>query len=471
MTNDTGPLYEINFVVAGAVPPDFESWLGELSRSALHQAGIENVRLFEHGIDGDGHPIRTCQFLARDDNALDKLLDGYFADIDAEAAERFGEQVNVESRTLRADHVHDLPPNESPVCLNCGTRLRGQYCGICGQRSRSRLISIWQLLREAFGDLFELDSRLWRTVVPLLIRPGKLTRDYLEGRRARYMPPFRTYLVLSVIFFLVAFFDSQDLRQIIAPEAEPTAEEIAQKKEAAKVEAEEKKEIFAAVDEKLAALDAEGKLPDGVAKELSDTDSGFAIEFGSDDDEASDDENNFFGNCDEASLTGADVPAWLRERFTDERIRQICERNNARGSENFVDAIADNIPVALIVLLPLMAMVLKLLYPLSRRYFVEHLLFFVHFHAFFFLMLVLELLFASAAGLLGAEDGAIDSISTLIIVVASLYIPVYLYKAMRHVYGQGHVITIFKYVILLFAYLTGATLTMFGAALVAVLSA
>ncbi len=229
MTNYAGPLYEINFVIAGTMPPDFESWLEELGRTALLQAGIENVRLFEHGIDGDGHTIRTCQFLARDDNALDELLDGYFADIDAEAAEQFGDQIIVESRTLRTDHVLDLPPNESPVCLNCGTRLRGQYCGICGQRSRSRLISIWQLLREAFGDLFELDSRLWRTVVPLLIRPGKLTRDYLEGRRARYMPPFRSYLVLSVIFFLVAFFDLQSIRQIIDPVPIPTAEETAQK--------------------------------------------------------------------------------------------------------------------------------------------------------------------------------------------------------------------------------------------------
>ncbi len=152
-------------------------------------------------------------------------------------------------------------------------------------------------------------------------------------------------------------------------------------------------------------------------------------------------------------------------------MQQICKHNKARGSKNFIAAIADNIPVALIVLLPIMAMVLKLLYPLSRRYFVEHLLFFVHFHAFFFLMLALQILFARITGLLAAEDGAIDGISTLIIVVASFYIPVYLYKAMRHVYGQGHVVTIFKYVILLVAYLTGATFTMLGAFLVAVLSA
>lgn len=469
MTNYAGPLYEINFVVAGTEPPGFDSWLEELGRSALQHVGIDNVRLFEHGVDSDGNSIRTCQFLAHDDSALDELLDGYFADIDADAAERFGEQVRVESRTLREDHVHELPPNESPVCLNCGTRLRGQYCGSCGQRSRSRLISIWQLLREAFGDLFELDSRLWRTVVPLLTKPGKLTRDYLEGRRARYMPPFRTYLVLSVIFFVVAFFDPNSFKQIIDPDPEPTVEEIAQRQEDAKAAAAEKEAALKAAEENLKALQAEGKIPKAVVDEVAAGNNGFSINFG---DSEKDDGSQFFGDCENASVSGdEDLPEWIKKRFTDERVKTICENNNARGRDSFRDAIADNIPVALIVLLPLMAMVLKMLYPLSRRYFVEHLLFFVHFHAFFFLMLVLQILFAGLAGLLGPEGSVVDSISTLIIVIASFYIPVYLYKAMRHVYGQGHLITIFKYVILFVAYLTGATFTMLGAFFYVILSA
>jgi len=165
------------------------------------------------------------------------------------------------------------------------------------------------------------------------------------------------------------------------------------------------------------------------------------------------------------------MPEWLTKRFPDERVKKICERNKARGNENLADALLDNIPVALIVLLPLMALVLKILYPLSRRYFVEHLLFFVHYHAFFFLMLIVQILFARIAGLLGPEDGAVDSISTLILVIASLYIPVYLYKAMRRVYGQGPLVTILKYLMLAVAYLTGATLTMMSAFLFALLSA
>ena len=89
-------------------------------------------------------------------------------------------------------------------CLNCDALLEGQYCWNCGQRSNTRLISLLELIRDAFGDMFELDSRLWRTLIPLTIRPGYLTAEYLRGRRARYMPPFRMYLVLSFVFFLLS---------------------------------------------------------------------------------------------------------------------------------------------------------------------------------------------------------------------------------------------------------------------------
>jgi len=126
----------------------------------------------------------------------------------------------------------------------------------------------------------------------------------------------------------------------------------------------------------------------------------------------------------------------------------------------------DNIPVALIVLLPLMALVLKVLYPLSRRYFVEHLLFFVHFHAFFFLILTLQILFARITALLHIPD----AIAILAIVAASFYIPVYLYMAMRRVYGQGRILTLIKYIALVASYSVGAALTMLGAVLFALVA-
>ena len=354
---------------------------------------------------------------------------------------------------------------DHPNCLNCGTELRGQYCGSCGQRARGRLISLWELLQDAFGDLFEIDSRLWRTLIPLLIRPGRLTLDYLEGKRARYMPPFRMYLVLSVVFFVVAFFDPQDdLSLLFEPEPPPTPEEAAAQKEET---AEKREEAEDEVNEVLDELAAEGIITAGQAEDARDAvDEGDASITLYGDDEGG---LNFQIDPDtgECEFSGQeDLPDWLKRRLTKERLERTCERIGADEGKTLVNLVLDNIPIALIVLLPFMALVLKALYPLSRRHFVEHLLFFIHFHSFFFLILTLQILFSRFAGFIHLPE----AIGILVLVAASFYIPVYLYKAMRLVYGQGHILTFIKYITLVVAYTAGATFTMLGALLFALVS-
>ena len=343
---------------------------------------------------------------------------------------------------------------DHPNCLNCGTPLRGQYCGGCGQRARGRLISLWELLQDAFGDLFEIDSRLWRTLTPLLIRPGRLTRDYLEGKRARYMPPFRMYLVLSVVFFVVAFFNPQDdLSLLYEPEPGPTPEETAKKREEAEAD----------VNEVLNELAEEGIITTDQVKSAKEDDIDVTI-YGDDEGGLNFQIDPETGDCE---FTGQEeLPDWLKRRLTKERLENTCEKIGADEGKTLGNLVLDNIPVALIVLLPFMALVLKALYPLSRRYFVEHLLFFVHFHSFFFLILTLQILFSRFAGLVHLPE----AIGVLILVAASFYIPVYLYKAMRLVYGQGFFFTFMKYITLVIAYMVGATITMMGALLFALVS-
>ncbi|NNF41272.1 MAG: DUF3667 domain-containing protein, partial [Woeseiaceae bacterium] len=305
-------------------------------------------------------------------------------------------------------------------------------------------------------DLLELDSRLWRTLIPLLRRPGRLTRDYLEGRRARYMPPFRTYLVLSLIFFVVAFFDPRDdLGLLFEPQPLQTPEEAVA--EAAQAESARQEVLRSLADEGIIAGDTlPGDAAEVVATEPGKQGTG-RLEVSVDDDS---------GDCNIEGDSLKDLPQWFQRRFTPERLKQVCERVTADNGKAFLGLLRDNIPVALIVLLPLMALVLKILYPLSRRYFVEHLLFFVHYHAFFFLMLTLQILFARAASLLHLPE----ALAVLVIVAASFYIPVYLFLAMREVYGQGRLLTFMKYVVLVVAYGAGASLTMLGAALSALIA-
>lgn len=460
MTIPAGPLYELTFSVNRELLAELEAWLSELVEPSLQQQGISDIRVFAPGGDTGDRVARTCQFCCVDESAVDNLMEGFFANVEAKAARELGDSVSISSRLLREDDQPELTSVENPNCLNCGARLTGQYCGACGQRARNRLISLWELISEAFGDLLEIDSRLWRTLIPLLWRPGRLTRDYLEGRRARYMPPFRTYLVLSVIFFVVAFFDPRDdLSLLFEPEPEPAAEELAEKQSEAE---EAKQEILdelakegIIVDDTISD-DPAAAVNEVIAQATEDGDAGFSIQI--DDDT---------GDCDINGGDLSELPEWLKKRFTPERLKRACERVTMDGGKTFVDLLLDNIPVALIVLLPLMAMVLKILYPLSRRYFVEHLLFVVHYHAFFFLILTLQILFARISSLLRIPEIVI----TLVIVAAAFYIPVYLYMAMRRVYSQGRVLTFLKYVALVVSYSVGATLTMLSAvffALVAV---
>lgn len=86
-------------------------------------------------------------------------------------------------------------------CRNCGTTLAGPYCHDCGQRSESRLVPVRALARAAVEELLTLDVRLLHTLRRLL-RPGALTDDYLQGRRAPYTPPFRLFVFAGFVFLL-----------------------------------------------------------------------------------------------------------------------------------------------------------------------------------------------------------------------------------------------------------------------------
>ncbi len=453
-----GPICETTFFIDAERAADLDDWLEQHVRETLRRDGLVDCRPFPIADDSAGRAGRVCQYVFDGDEALDYFLDHIAESVEPPLAEAFGDSLLTDTRILRDDTSAGVPESTNPDCLNCGTRLRGQYCGQCGQRARSRLISLWELIRDAFGDLFELDSRLWRTLIPLLARPGRLTDDYLKGRRARYMPPFRMYLVLSLLFFLVAFFDPRQEFGLLYADEQAAVEETS---EAAMPE--EVGEVLEDVEGEVreALTDAGIEIDDTAPAEGDDdaADAGPQVAFTIDDEEFDDD-------CDVSEEDLEDLPPWLKRRLTKERLERICERTQIDDGASFVDALLDNIPAALIVLLPLMALVLKLLYPFSRRYYVEHLLFCVHFHAFFFLILSLQILF----GRLVAWTPIPEAVGVLTIVATSFYIPVYLFVAMRKVYHQGRLLTFFKYLLLVISYVIGFTVTMGAAVAIAAFS-
>jgi hypothetical protein len=102
---------------------------------------------------------------------------------------------------------HSLPIGTP--CPNCRTALAGPWCYACGQRGEKFHRSIWRLTWEAAEGLTDLDSRLWKTLPRLIARPGKLTREYLEGHRAAQVPPFRIFLIVLLLVFFTGGLDLQ----------------------------------------------------------------------------------------------------------------------------------------------------------------------------------------------------------------------------------------------------------------------
>jgi hypothetical protein len=89
------------------------------------------------------------------------------------------------------------------VCANCETKLEGPVCHMCGQVDDEYHRPVRGLFSEIVEGLFALDGRVARTIPALLLFPGRITRAFLKGKRMRYMPPFRLYIIASLIFFLL----------------------------------------------------------------------------------------------------------------------------------------------------------------------------------------------------------------------------------------------------------------------------
>ncbi|WKZ67640.1 MAG: DUF3667 domain-containing protein [Flavobacteriales bacterium] len=92
----------------------------------------------------------------------------------------------------------------SAGCPNCGSVMAPDagYCSTCGQAAVGDN-TFGHFLHQFLGDYFTFDSKITRSLRPLLFKPGELTLEYIRGRRQRYVPPLRLFIFLSVLFFLV----------------------------------------------------------------------------------------------------------------------------------------------------------------------------------------------------------------------------------------------------------------------------
>jgi len=427
-------------------------WLPEHVKHMLELPGFVEAQRFKPEQSDNGDLTYTVHYLMRDQNALDTYLLEHADPMRRAGRELFGNDLHASRAVRKIDGA------EMATCPNCGVSFDGQYCWNCGQKNRARVITLGELLRDGFGELFDFDSRLWRTVWPLLARPGFLTSEYLAGRRMRYMPPFRTYLLLSFLFFLVMqvtggssidFEDEgpsteADVERRIARELAGVAEEIEQfspEKARELLESAQQRADLAQALEDAAREGEPEKDPEDAPQSASDPeefDEMPGLQLSSDP----------YGNTDCVINLDFGIPM-LQRLMPPERQTEVCQDLIETKGRRLFERMEQSAPAVALLLLPVMALVLKLLYPLTGKYYVEHLLTLMHYHAFAFTGWLVITLYRYVADALGFHE----ALMVIPAVIGGIYIWTYLYRALRQVYGQGHLWTLPKFLIINAAYL------------------
>jgi hypothetical protein len=224
--------------------------------------------------------------------------------------------------------------HRASACANCAVPVSGNFCPACGQETTLHVPSAREFLHEFIGHYVALEGKLWNTLGRLLFKPGRLTCEYLAGRRVRYVQPLRLYLTLSIIFFALFKFFGQEATSIYRSDKPPVVAHAAG-----------------------AATGPE--VPNHTAA-------------------AANNKNN-------------EVSRWLAgiSPKLGEKADKFWALSDTEKEHRFKSAFFGYAPYAMFCLMPVFAFYLKLLYLGSGRRYGEHLLFALHSNAFAFLMLIL----------------------------------------------------------------------------------
>lgn len=313
-------------------------------------------------------------------------------------------------------------------CENCGALLHGPYCSQCGQKSADRIVPVWHMVNEALEAVFELDVRVFRTFPKFFFLPGRLTKEYIEGRRKRYIRPFRLYLFATFLLFTTLALTTSSGFNVPFPPASATVP----------------------VDTAQAAA---AEAP----KSVSDTTSFAGIPLAEADpanEGASSGDGAIFGPREEREKMARrieedtsliQVTGVFDDPAANDRLERTLRQNLPdiiREPWDFVESLIDRGPYAMFLMLPTFAFLLKIFYIRHGRLYVEHMIFSLHVHAFAF--------FAFTLGIF-LNHSSVGWVNTAAVWIEASPL-LYLVLALSHVYDQGLLKSIVKAFILLTIY-------------------
>ena len=347
----------------------------------------------------------------------------------------------------------------SRSCSNCGAQvpIGGAYCPNCGQRYTGGRVTVRQLFAEFADAVFNFDSKIFLTLRDLLI-PGKLTEQYFLGRRKRYLAPIRLLFVGIIVYLATISYLAEDrlaafFQQTSRERQQAAYQQLAEERLdtlRATVAAD-----FPAASPAQAALDtlyerfAAEELPDSISNLPYIRFRGlWPVEMRTLKVAYKDMETLPADSL----LNQYEVTDWKSRLVLAQTIKLLHE------STNFTRYLLGQLTWMILLMMPALALLLKLLYVRRDFYYIEHLVFSFHYHAFAFLIL--------SAGLLldEATDSGFSPSS-----IAFLIVLIYLYLAMRRVYQQGRFKTFIKFLILNNGYLFLLTVFLIATLLVSAL--
>ena len=295
-------------------------------------------------------------------------------------------------------------------CQNCGSPAEGNYCPACGQDSRDHTVSMRLLFQDLASDVFTYDSRFFRSFVPLLFKPGALTKEYTQGRRVRFIPPLRLYIFVSILFFFVvsvqvsdSMRDFDERNAANAPSDSLLVERVLSLHAAAPDTLGDGTTVVSWIAERLPLAGDDSFEPP---------------------------EDGDWSKVDWDTMDWDEVESGDNLNFT------MLGEPTSLNKQHFIQSIQKVVPKLVFLLLPMFALLLALVYIRHRRKFIEHLILSLHLHAFMFLVFTMALVLQN----------------DWFVLVVFILIHIYIFLALRRVYTQGWVKTALKFFFLTSAY-------------------
>ncbi|NOU37978.1 MAG: DUF3667 domain-containing protein [Ferruginibacter sp.] len=303
-------------------------------------------------------------------------------------------------------------------CLNCNAIVNGRFCSICGQQNLEPQESVWHLASHFFKDITHFDGKFFSSLKYIITKPGFLSKEYMNGRRATYLNPVQFYVFTSFLFFLVmtSFFLKLDNNSNYNNKNEYWNNDSTEK-------------VKAIIND---------ELKDSIKIVTSKT--GFSFR---------NDKFKDLKQFDSLDKLGKINKGFIGKKIS-RKVTQLNEKykgNSQKFDDDFYESITNKLPHILILSLPFFALILKLLYVRNKKfYYVSNIIFAIHFYIFVYI----QILFLNILGKL-AEFKYFHWLYDVNILIG-LGVFYYLYRALRTFYEQAKIKTIAKLVFITFLF-------------------